>query len=98
MQNDSSLEIIDRFWTAFEVLSKHHGRGWAEEFIHVSGFDSGNFYRLRRERRREFEVSLLGYIVGYGINAHWLITGRGRITPKLIKTPSKVTTSVTTQI
>ena len=79
MRNPYSLELIIRFWAAFDALRRKNGRGFLKEFVTEADTNNGNFLRLRNDPYREFEPYYFKLICDYGVNPHWLITGRGEM-------------------
>lgn len=80
-QNDIRMEIIERFYLAFDaVLEMQKFRG-VQTYCTMYGIDKRNFYAQRKDLNRGwFKVSWMQPLVKeYGVNADWLITGRGKM-------------------
>lgn len=83
MQNEQSQQIIARFWQAFNILEKEHGRGFEWQFIQAVGTNIGNFRRIRKDLWRSIEISYLQYIaVKYDVSCEWLLLGVGAMFSK----------------
>ena len=79
MQNTKSQEIIKRYFEGLDYLITIGKVDNVNAYCTEMGLTRPNFYRLKREPNRKFDMDLLYDIVRRGISAHWLITGQGNI-------------------
>lgn len=80
-QNHTRMEIIKRFYEAFDaVMAMGKFRG-VQTFCNMYDIDKRNFYAQRKDLSRGwFKVSWLQPLVmEYGVSADWLVTGRGKM-------------------
>ena len=70
--------ITDRFIAAYEEMQRINGIS-RTKFCAQVGADRRNFEALMRNRSRHLlrPEWLAGIVLTYGINADWLLTGRG---------------------
>lgn len=75
---DRGIDITDRFFTAYEEMQRLYNVS-RTKFCAQVGADRRNFEALMRNRSRHLlrPEWLAGIVLTYGINADWLLTGRG---------------------
>ena len=80
-QTSDSAAIVRRFFLALETLKDTKVIHGLTNFTEEHGINRRNLYQLRKNpERRILQVGWLAYLVNdYGVNAHWLLTGRGNI-------------------
>ena len=80
-QTSDSAAIVRRFFLALDTLKDTKVIHGLTNFTEEHGINRRNLYQLRKNpERRILQVSWLAYLVkDYGVNAHWLLTGRGNI-------------------
>lgn len=80
-QTSDSAAIVRRFFLALDTLKDTKVIHGLTNFTEEHGINRRNLYQLRKNpERRILQVSWLTYLVNdYGVNAHWLLTGRGNI-------------------
>lgn len=78
MQSEQSIKINERFFAAIDALIRMGSLQGQKTFATIYGLNWGNFFRLKKEPHREFQLCYLFYLVNdFGVNADWLLTGRG---------------------
>lgn len=80
-QTSDSAAIVRRFFLALDTLKDTKVIHGLTNFTEEHGINRRNLYQLRKNpERRILQVSWLAYLVNdYGVNAQWLLTGRGNI-------------------
>ena len=80
-QTSDSAAIVRRFFLALDTLKDTKVIHGLTNFTEEHGINRRNLYQLRKNpERRILQVSWLADLVNdYGVNAHWLLTGRGNI-------------------
>ena len=80
-QTSDSAAIVRRFFLALDTLKDTKVIHGLTNFTEEHGINRRNLYQLRKNpERRILQVNWLAYLVNdYGVNAHWLLTGRGNI-------------------
>lgn len=81
MNSPNSMKIIERFFEALTaIIAMGKIRGIAT-YCRLYDIDRRNLYAQRKDLSRGwFQVSWLQPLVEkYGVNAEWLLTGRGRM-------------------
>ena len=80
-QTSDSAAIVRRFFLALDTLKDTKVIHGLTNFTEEHGINRRNLYQLRKNPERcILQVSWLAYLVNdYGVNAHWLLTGRGNI-------------------
>lgn len=70
--------ITDRFFAVYEEMQSNYGLS-RTKFCAQIGADRRNFEALMRERTRHLlrPEWLAGMVLTFGVNADWLLTGRG---------------------
>ena len=84
MQNTDSQKIIERFFEViYDLKAKRIIRG-KNEIVRRYDINNGNFWRLEKDMSRDvLELSWLSNLVkDYGVNAEWLLTGKGKMYKK----------------
>ena len=95
MISETSYNIASRFWAAFDLLKANHPRGFEYQFIKAVGSNIGNFRKFKADYTRRFDFSFLTHIVVvHGVNADWLVTGRGEMFKKKEVKKGSTSTSV----
>ena len=81
MQTTDSAAIVRRFFLALDTLKDNQVIHGIMNFTDAHGINRRNLYQLRKDpERRIFQACWLTYLVqDYGVNAYWLLTGRGNI-------------------
>lgn len=79
----SNTDITGRFFKAVETLITLGKLDGIQPFCRDLGVDKRNFYAQMRDHTRNIiKACWLSFIVReYGISAHWLLTGQGRMMP-----------------
>jgi len=78
MQTQDSIDINRRFFEAIDFLVQQGRLQGRKTFATIYDLNWGNFYRLRKEPQREFQLWYLARLVSdFDINATWLLTGAG---------------------
>lgn len=78
MQRGESIKVNERFFEAIDRLIEKGDLRGHKTFATIYGLNWGNFFRLKREPQREFQLCYLSYLVNdFDVNAEWLLTGRG---------------------
>lgn len=78
MQDSRSQKINERFFEAIDLLIDNGTLKGKKSFSTLYDLNWGNFYRLRKEPQREFQLSYLSRLVeDFGVSSEWLLTGRG---------------------
>jgi hypothetical protein len=76
----ASIEIVQRFWTVFDILKSEGGWGWEYRFIKAVGTNIGNLRRMKNNINFSFEVGYLQYVIEkYDVSAEWLLSGKGEM-------------------
>lgn len=81
MNTPETKQIMERFYSALEaIIAKGEIRGIAT-FCKLYDIDRRNFYAQRNDPNRNiFQMSWLQVMVkDFGVNAEWLLTGKGRM-------------------
>lgn len=81
MNTTESKQILERFYSALDaIIAKGEIRGIAT-FCRLYDIDRRNFYTQRNDLNRNiFQISWLQIMVkDFGVNAEWLLTGKGRM-------------------
>ncbi|ADB37729.1 hypothetical protein [Spirosoma linguale] len=95
MQAPLSQAINQRFFAAIDELVKRKQMRGRNTFVTRYGLNQGNFYRLRQEPQREFELCYLTWLVlDYGVSSQWLLTGEGEMFSKRVVPTTKQPTLV----
>lgn len=81
MQTPESEVIVRRFFTALEELKARGFIRGKQTFTTRYGINRWNMSTLEKEPQRDiFQPAWLEYLVrDYGMSAHWLLTGKGKI-------------------
>lgn len=81
MQTPDSEAIVRRFFLALDTLKDIRQIHGVTNFTEQHGINRRNLYQLRKSPERNiFQCAWLRYLVeDYGVNANWLLTGRGNI-------------------
>lgn len=81
MQTPESEVIVRRFFTALEELKARGFIRGKQTFTTRYGINRWNMSTLEKEPQRDiFQPAWLEYLVrDYGVSAHWLLTGEGKI-------------------
>lgn len=81
MQTVDSGAVVRRFFLALDTLKDNRVIHGLSNFTDAHDINRRNLYQLRKDPERKiFQVSWLTYLVNdYGVNAYWLLTGRGNI-------------------
>ena len=84
MQNPINTEITSRFYEAIRLLIENKTLRGRQTYCNKAGIDKRVFYR----QEKNYETSqlqlfwLIPLITEYGINAKWLLTGKGSMFDK----------------
>ena len=81
MNTPITMKIIERFYEAlYTIIEKHLIRGVAT-YCRLYDIDRRNLYKQKKDLNRGwFQVSWLYPLVkNYGVNAEWLLTGKGKM-------------------
>ena len=81
MNTPVSKQIMERFYSALDaIIAKKDIRGVAT-YCRLNNIDRRNFIAQRKDPERGwFELSWLQPMVSeFGVDAEWLLTGRGRM-------------------
>lgn len=81
MNNPESIEIINRFFEAFDVLKEMKKIKNNQEFIRNYDIPKSTFYDARRVRESDrFQISWLAHLINdYGVSSEWLFSGKGKM-------------------
>ncbi|GAB3973872.1 hypothetical protein GCM10028806_28640 [Spirosoma terrae] len=83
MLNPESEAINKRFFQAIDELVKRRQMRGKNTFVSRYGLNKGNFYQLRVNPDRSFELAYLTWLVkDYGVSSQWLLTGEGEMFSK----------------
>ncbi len=81
MNSPNSMKIIERFFEALTAIIEIGKIRGIATYCRLYDIDRRNLYAQRKDLSRGwFQVSWLQPLVEkYGVNAEWLLTGRGRM-------------------
>lgn len=81
MQTPDSQKIAKRFFEALQFLKDAKIIRGKQTFTREHGINRWNMNTIEKNLASDmFQVAWLAYLVNdYGINAHWLLTGRGNM-------------------
>lgn len=83
MLNPESEAINKRFFLAIDELVKRRQMRGKNTFVTRYKLNKGNFYQLRTNPDRSFELAYLTWLVkDYGVSSQWLLTGEGEMFSK----------------
>ena len=79
MNNPQSQAILQRFFTALDILKEEKIIRGRQTFTTRYGINRRNLWHLEKDLAcDQFQVSWLEHLVrDYGMDAHWLLTGSG---------------------
>lgn len=81
MNNPESIQIIDRFFEAFDEIKKMGKIRFIQEFLDRYNIPKSSFYDARRIRESDrFQVSWLAHLINdYSVSPEWLFSGKGKM-------------------
>lgn len=81
MNNPESVQIIDRFFEAFDALKDMGKIKNNQQFIDRYKIPKSTFYDSRRVRESDrFQISWLAHLINdYGVSPEWLFSGKGKM-------------------
>lgn len=81
MNNLESVQIIERFFQAFEAIKEKGLIRFNQDFIDKYEIPKSTFYDSRRDYLSDrFQISWLAHLVNdYGVSAEWLFSGKGKM-------------------
>jgi len=81
MNNPESIQIIYRFYEAFDAIKEMGKIKSKQEFIDRYGITKSAFYDVRRVPESDrFQISWIAYLVNdYGVSGEWIFTGKGKM-------------------
>lgn len=83
MTHPDSVAINKRFFLVIDELVKRRQMRGKNTFATRYGLNKGNFYQLRKNPDKAFELAYLNWLVkDYGVSSQWLLTGEGEMFSK----------------
>lgn len=80
MQNELSVQVIDRFFFALDILKNRRVIRGKATFCRMAGANRRNFWLLEKDHSRDlFQTGWLTVLVRLGVSPLWLLTGTGKI-------------------
>lgn len=81
MQSQDSQQIVGRFFEALYYLKEQRIIRGKQTFTRMYGINRWNMLTLEKDHTRDiFQPAWLTYLVNdFGVSAHWLLTGRGKM-------------------
>jgi hypothetical protein len=91
MQNPINMEITKRFYEAIKMLIEARTIRGRQTYCTLANIDKRNFYKQEKDLELSFvQLYWLTPLVSeFGINAEWLLTGKGGMFKKKETTPLK---------